>query len=64
MESAVSALLAWGSEQDIQEDCNGMTPLHFAVVSDNMRIVKKLLVFGCDKTIKNKRGQTAYDLAI
>jgi ankyrin repeat protein len=41
-----------------------MTPLHYAVVSDSIRLVKKLLLFGCDKTIRNKRGQTALDLAI
>ena len=64
MENAVSALLAWGAQRDIQEDSNLMTPLHYAVVSDNIRIVKKLLLFGCDKTIKNKKGQTALDLAI
>jgi len=41
-----------------------MTPLHYGVLSDNIRVVKKLLLFGCDKTLKNKKGKTPYDLAV
>ena len=41
-----------------------MTPLHYAVFTDNVRVVKKLLLFGCDRTIKNKKGKLPYDLAI
>jgi ankyrin repeat protein len=41
-----------------------MTPLHLAVLSGSSQVVKKLLLGGCDRTIKSKTGQSAYDLAI
>ncbi len=63
-ENAVSALIAWGAELDCQENLHGATPLHLAVISGNCRIVKWLLLAGCDRYIVNKKNQTARDLAI
>jgi palmitoyltransferase ZDHHC13/17 len=41
----------------------GMTPLHLAVISGNGRIVKKLLVRGCNRNLKNYAGKLPLDLA-
>lgn len=59
-ESAVNALLAWESEIDCQDKIYGLTPLHLAVLSGNGRVVKKLLIRGCNRNIKVlvMRGRT------
>ncbi|EAY03713.1 ankyrin repeat protein, putative [Trichomonas vaginalis G3] len=36
------------------------TPLHFAAINGNNKIIKILLAAGADTKIKNKQGQTAY----
>jgi palmitoyltransferase len=41
-----------------------MTPLHLAVLSGNSKIVKKLLIKGCDRTIVNYENKSALDLAV
>ena len=41
-----------------------MTPLHLAVMSGNGRIVKKLLLKGCDRNIRAFNGKLPLDLAI
>lgn len=63
-ENAAYALIAWGAELDKQDFTYGMTPLHLAVMSGNGRIVKKLLVRGCDRTIKNYSNRSALDIAM
>lgn len=40
-----------------------MTPLHFAVMSGNSHIVKKLLVKDCDRNIISYNGKRAIDIA-
>jgi ankyrin repeat protein len=62
-ESAVRALIAWRSELDRKELASGMTPLHLAVISGNSHIVKKLLLKGCDRNIKDNNGKLALDIA-
>lgn len=39
------------------------TPLHLAVINGSTRLVKKLLLYGADKTIKGKDNKTAANLA-
>ena len=41
----------------------GFTPLHFAVMSQNKSMIKKLLIKGADSTIKNNKLATASDIA-
>ena len=41
----------------------GFTPLHFAVVSQNKSMIKKLLIKGANCSIKNDKMLTPYDLA-
>jgi len=40
-----------------------MPPLHLAVMSGNGRIVKKLLLKGCDRNIKAYNGKLPLDIA-
>lgn len=40
-----------------------MTPLHLAVMSGNGRIVKKLLLKGCDRNIRAYNGKLPLDIA-
>jgi palmitoyltransferase len=40
-----------------------MTPLHLAVMSGNGRIVKKLLLKGCDRNIKAYNEKLPIDIA-
>ncbi len=40
-----------------------MTALHLGVVSDNYRIVKRLINKGADRMIKDKNGRTPLELA-
>lgn len=63
-ENSAYALLAWGAEIDKQDSTYGMTPLHLAVMSGNGRIVKKLLVRGCDRGIKNYSDRLPLDIAV
>ncbi len=48
---------------NVKSDSN-QAPIHVAVLSSNLRIVKKLVRFGADINILNCNGSTALDLAI
>jgi len=45
-------------------DANGDTPLFWAVKTQNEELIKILLQFKADKTIKNKLDKTAFEYAI
>jgi len=45
------------------QDNDGVTPLHCSVMAKKGSIIKKLLQNNVDKTIKDKKGRTAYDLS-
>ena len=62
-ENAVNALIAWLAELDAQDFTYGFTPLHLAVMSGNGRIVKKLLLRGCDRNVKDFAGKLPLDFA-
>lgn len=47
---------------DVQ-DIEGLSALHLATMSGNARIVKKLLLKGANKSLKNKEGLLAADIA-
>ena len=63
MSNAVAALVAWGAELDRRENAHGMTPLHLGVLSASGKVVKKLLLAGCDRMLFNREGKRAIDLA-
>ena len=46
-----------------EKDKKGNTPLHYAVVGGNIKLVKKLILFGADKTIRNNEYCNPKDLA-
>ena len=55
-------MTTWPIELNIQ-DLEGLTPLHLAVMNGNSRFVRKLLIKGSDKTIKDNNGKIPADLA-
>jgi hypothetical protein len=55
-------LLEQGAEKDVRNQ-DGNTPLHVAVLKQNYHAVRLLQLRGASSTIKNKKGQTAVDLA-
>lgn len=54
-------LLEYGAKESINWKCNGYTPLMVAV--PDKKVINFLIQNGADKTIKNKAGLTAYDMA-
>jgi ankyrin repeat protein len=58
----IKLLIEKGANID-NADTMGETPLMLATLSDNKEIVEFLVDSGADKTVKNKRAQTAYDIA-
>lgn len=42
---------------------DGDTPLHLACENGHLNVVTVLLMHGADKSIKNKNGKTALDIA-
>ena len=61
--NAVDLLLDLGANINALDN-EGNNCLHYAVNSNNPNLVKKLLIRGADKTIKNQKGETPYDLAV
>ena len=59
----VNYLLAQPQIQIDAVDKQKQTPLHLATAYGNTQIVKKLLVKGADRDIKNKKRQTALKIA-
>ncbi|CAK59529.1 unnamed protein product (macronuclear) [Paramecium tetraurelia] len=62
-ELAVNYLLSFTDQFLDIKDLEGLTALHLATMSGNSRIVKKLLLHGANRNIKNNEGQTAADIA-
>ncbi|CAD8115795.1 unnamed protein product [Paramecium sonneborni] len=60
----VNFLIPWGAKLNAQTKDKGHTALHVATQQGHSRIVRKLLIKGIDRKIKDKRGKTALDLAI
>ncbi|CAD8205395.1 unnamed protein product [Paramecium octaurelia] len=60
----VNFLIPWGAKLNAQTKDKGHTALHVATQQGHSRIVRKLLIKGIDRKIKDKTGRTALDLAI
>lgn len=53
-----------GDEKFIHgQKANGWTALHLAAGSDHADMIDLLIDAGCDRTIRNRNGQTALDVA-
>jgi len=62
-ENAVNYLSNWKIDINKADLEGGLTPLHLGVISGNSRLVRKLLIKGANRDIKDKNGRTAFDLA-
>lgn len=67
----VNILLKLGIDPNLQAtvhygaiDWNKSAPLHIAASRGNLDIVKRLIEGGADATLKDGRGETAYDIAM
>ena len=58
----ISLLLEKGANPNIQDDY-GNTPLHYVIYTKKEELVKPFLQVNIDLTVKNKKGQTALDIA-
>ncbi|KAL4461578.1 hypothetical protein ABPG74_016202 [Tetrahymena malaccensis] len=62
-ENAINYLTSY-SEIDINQlDSQGLSPLHLAVISGNAKAVKRLLLKGANRNLKDKKDQTPGQLA-
>jgi ankyrin repeat protein len=59
----VQALIRAGAEVDCTQDRSDETPLMVASSLGHLQITQELLHAGADRSLKNKNGQTALDLA-
>lgn len=64
MENATIYLTSWGSDANLKDVESGFTPLHLAVVSGNGRVVRRLLIKGANRHIKDNEDKTPKDLAL
>jgi len=64
MENSAAYLVTLGCSPNIPDKESGLTPLHLAVISGNPRIVRKLLIKGANKNIRNREGKLPIDLSI
>ncbi|CAK79451.1 unnamed protein product (macronuclear) [Paramecium tetraurelia] len=62
--NAVNFLISWNANLNLQDTDTSVTPLHLATMQANSRIVRKLLMKGADRSIKDSNGKTPLDLAI
>ncbi|KAK3089274.1 hypothetical protein FSP39_002264 [Pinctada imbricata] len=62
-ESAVEQLLKFGANPNERSN-NGITPVHIAAYSGNLKIVTELLSEGGDLRLHDSRGRTAKDWAL
>lgn len=62
-EQSVIYLLSWGASMDEQDFDGGYTPLHLGAQQGYTRLVRKLLIRGADRHIKDSQNQLAVDIA-
>jgi len=60
--NVIELLISKGANINIM-DCRRNTPLHYAVLAENLSVIKKLIDLGADITIANISQQTALSLA-
>lgn len=62
-EQAVNYLLAWDLGDINVQDKEGLSPLHLGCMSGNSRVVRRLLIKGADRALKDNKDKTASDIA-
>ena len=60
---AVDLLLDLGANINAKDN-EGNNCVHYAVISNNPNLVKKLIIRGADKTVVNQKNETPLDLAL
>lgn len=63
MENAVNFLISWKTDLEDVDYSFNCTPLHLAVNSGNIRVVRKLLVKGANRHAKNLEDKMPIDIA-
>lgn len=63
-ESFIKIILSYRNLNVNCQECQGLTPLHLAVMSEKTKIIKNFLYYGANKNLKDKKQRTAYELAI
>lgn len=56
-------LIAWGARLEDPDNLVKMTPIHLAVLAGSVKIVKKLLLKGVNKNVKDESQKTPLDIA-
>lgn len=59
----VRSLLEQGSDPNYAQDDEGITPLHFAVLSNSLEIVELLYTAGANLDCETDEGESPLDLA-
>lgn len=62
-EQAVNYILSWNIIDINMPDNEGLCPLHLACMSGNSRVVKRLLIKGAKKNLKDHKGLTPNEIA-
>jgi palmitoyltransferase len=60
----VAFLISWGANIDHQDNDHAQTALHLASQQGHIRIVRKLLIKGADRNLKDKENKLPLDYAI
>jgi len=63
-ECFINLLLSYRNLNVNIQECQGLTPLHLAVMSEKIKIIKKLIHYGAVKNIKDYKNRTVYALAV
>jgi len=56
-------LISWGADINKVDKEVNTTPLHLAAESGSVKLVKKLLICGAEKTVYDLYGKTPLDIA-
>lgn len=58
----IDLLVELGADVNIKSD-EGETPMHYACISEQLEAAKQLIKYGCDTTVKDESGSTAFEQA-
>eukprot|EP01016_Furgasonia_blochmanni_P046407 TRINITY_DN6681_c0_g1_i3.p1 TRINITY_DN6681_c0_g1~~TRINITY_DN6681_c0_g1_i3.p1 ORF type:complete len:526 (+),score=75.36 TRINITY_DN6681_c0_g1_i3:104-1579(+) len=62
-ENSTNFLTSWKCNPNVKDLNGGCSPLHLAVISGNTRVVRRLLIKGANKHLRDKSGKLPVDIA-